>query len=353
MAKLISSLPVGSKVKFGKYQVENETPESIVWQIADKNHIGYPSNSVTLITEKIIDLRSFDAKEPSNSDSNRRSYGNNRYKDSNIRQWLNKSGHLWFQKTHNADEPPTNAGTDYGTGYDDKAGFLSGFTDEELAAMLDTTLTVVKNTVTDGGGTETVVDKVFLASNTEVGLANEPGGAEGSILPLFSSDASRISHLTEQAFTNTLSASKPSSIANAWYWWLRSPNSSSSSYVRRVDTDGSLSNGTACVGHYGVRPLCNLNSEILVSDTTDSDGAYTIVWATPHIITFDKPISINAGEKMEKVKFSPILNNNPMNLKSTDAEKLIFAAENLDTNIVDLEIEGKDATIDKLAYTIS
>ena len=178
MAIQLKNLNVGDKVRLGKYQVKNEAKKDLIWQVAAKDHAGYPSNSVTLLTERIIDVRGFDAKEPSNSDSNRKSYGNNRYKDSNLRQWLNKSGYPWFSKTHTADEPPTDAGMSQPTGYDTKQGFLSSFTQEELNAILDTTLTVAKNTVTDGGGTETVVDKVFLLSNTEVGLANEPGGAE-------------------------------------------------------------------------------------------------------------------------------------------------------------------------------
>ena len=61
MAKSITSLSVGDKIKFGKYQVETETPQEIIWKIADKNHNGYPIDSITLLTEKIIDLRGFDA----------------------------------------------------------------------------------------------------------------------------------------------------------------------------------------------------------------------------------------------------------------------------------------------------
>ena len=59
MPQLLSNLPVGAKVKdlntkyYGK---------SIVFQIIDKNHPGYPANSVTLITERIITLKAFDAK---------------------------------------------------------------------------------------------------------------------------------------------------------------------------------------------------------------------------------------------------------------------------------------------------
>ena len=77
-----------------------------------------------------------------------------------------------------------------------------------------------------------------------------------------------------------------------------------------------------------------------------------MVWGTPHIITLDKPITVNAGEKLKKVKFNPKVNGTAMNLKYTDAEKLVYTAENLDTDTANLEIEGKDGKIDNIAYVI-
>lgn len=352
MAQSINNLAIGSKVKFGRYNVETDAKQDIIWQVAAKGHQGYPVNSITLLTEKIIDLRGFDAKEPSNSNSDRKQYGNNRYRDSNLRQWLNKGGSPWFQKTHTADEAPTDGRMSQPTGYDAKDGFLSAFTEEELAIILDTNLTVALNTVTDGGGSETVTDKVFLLSNTEVGLANENNIVEGSLLPLFTNDASRASYLTQQAFSNTNSNSKPANVSAAWYWWLRTPFASNSRRVRFVNADGSLSYNSAYSGDFGVRPALNLKSGLLVSDTTDSSGAYTIIPAVPHIITLDKPISISSGEKLERLKFNPKVNTEEMELHSTDAEKLIFRKD-MDTGTIDLEIEGKDGKIDNISYIIS
>lgn len=282
MAKLISSLNIGDKVRFGKHQVNTESKQDIIWQVAAKNHPGYPSNSVTLVAEKIIDIRGFDAKEPSNSNSDRQKYGNNRYKDSNLRQWLNKAGKPWFVKTHTADEPPTNAGTNnYGTGYDTRDGFLSAFNNDELGAILNTSLKVAKNTVTDGGGSETVTDKVFLLSTTEVGLANENSIAEGSRLPLFTtSDSSRITPVTKQVEDH----SNYDKSGN-WYWWLRTPYSGNSRYVRGVYSVGSLDYDIAYPGHFGVRPALNLDSGIGVSDSPDSNGVYTLSYNNPPTIT--------------------------------------------------------------------
>lgn len=59
---------------------------------------------MTLITEKLIDLRCFDAKKPNNSE-------NNRYAVSNIDQWLNKDlmAGTWYVEAHGADQSPNAA----------------------------------------------------------------------------------------------------------------------------------------------------------------------------------------------------------------------------------------------------
>ena len=49
------------------------------------------------------------------------------------------------------------------------------------------------------------------------------------------------------------------------WWWTATPDSPINSFVRFVLSDGSLSYGVAYCGNNGVRPLCNLKSEILVS----------------------------------------------------------------------------------------
>lgn len=279
MAQSITNLPVGARVKFGRYQVETEEPQPITWVIADKNHAGYPSGAITLLTEGIIDLRAFDAKEPNSSDSNRKSYGNNKYSQSNMVFWLNSRAESdWYKSQNSSDAAPTNEATgNYGTGYDDRPGFLHYFSDEEYGYILSTIQTVVRNTVVDGGGSEVVRGKVFLLSETEVGLGDEVSGTpEGSKLALFTNDASRITKLTAQAYKNTLSTSKPSTQDAPWHWWLRTPNASYSCGVRAVNSSGALTDFSAYYGNYGVRPALNLTPDISVSDTTDSEGCYIV-----------------------------------------------------------------------------
>lgn len=298
MSQSISALPVKAKVKDTSTTYYGVP---IIWEIGDKNHAGYPANSVTLVAANILKLACFDAKESGNSDNNRRNYGNNRYSLSNLRQWLNKAGSPWYQAQHGADAAPTNANvwSNYNE-YDDEAGFLTGFSAQMLAAILNTTLTVAKASV-DGGGSETVQDKVFLLSMAEVGLGAENGVSEGSTLAMFSDNASRLCKPTAQAVSNSEYTAGDLSASQNWWWWLRSPYASSSSRVRYVFSDGSLNVHYAYNGHRGVRPALNLSSDILVSDAPDSDGAYTIVWnqapTTPPSITV--PDEVRSGKTAE------------------------------------------------------
>ena len=58
-------------------------------------------------------------------------------------------------------------------------------------------------------------------------------------------------------------------------WGLRSPYSDANS-AYYVNTGGTLSNLYVCYAYFAARPAFNLKSSITVSDSTDSDGCYTI-----------------------------------------------------------------------------
>ena len=73
MSQSISALPVRAKVKDTSTTYYGVP---IIWEIGDKNHAGYPANSVTLVAANILKLACFDAKESGNGDSSRRNYGN-------------------------------------------------------------------------------------------------------------------------------------------------------------------------------------------------------------------------------------------------------------------------------------
>ena len=294
MAQLLSNLPIGAKVKFGKYSVNGETAQPIIWLVVAKNHSStpaYPSNSITLLAERIIDLRAFDATESANSNSNRRFGGNNRYSVSNIDQWLNKDGvgGSWYSAQHDVDRAPDKAGVLAGTEYVDRPGFLNAFTTEEKNAILSTTIRAIVPTE-DGGGYEDISRKVFLPSTAEVGLTNGTNIVEGEKWSHFTT-ANLIAYLTPQAYTYTLSNSKPSGVSVAWLWWLRSNNQSNAHASYNIDENGARDVTYAYNGSIGVRPALNLSSTLMVSNALDSEGCYTLVWnaAPPAPTTLNTP----------------------------------------------------------------
>lgn len=298
MAKALSSLAAGALVKDTGTLYNGK---AIVWKIADKNHAGYPANSVTLITERIISLKCFDAIESGNSDSDRKRYGNNRWIYANIRQWLNSQAAAgqWYSAQHGQDAPPSNANVwDNYNEYQQEAGFLAGFSANFLAALLTTTHTVGKAQV-DGGGTESCTDKIFLATCTEVGLSGDV--TAGSKLAIFSNDASRQAKPTAEAVSKSEYTNSSLNANSPWYWWLADAYASYSCRVRYVSSSGALDWDYACYGYGGVRPLCNIKSDILVSDNPDSDGAYTIIWnrapSAPSTITV--PETVRGGSTLE------------------------------------------------------
>ena len=283
MAQNLSNLPIGAKIKFGKHSINGETAQSIIWQVVAKNHSAYPSNSITLLTDRIIDMRCFDAPEPYSPISQMVSNGNNRYILSNINSWLNSSAGArdWYEATHSTDAPPNNT-SPYGaeTRYYDRPGFLNLFSESERNSILATTIKTLQPMYDDAGvGFDDSICKIFLPSTSEVGLGNEVGYAEGVTWAAFSgvADTDRISYSTQQVVSYSLSPNKPT-ITQAWAWRLRTANVSSSYLVRRVTANGSLGESIASSGTEGVRPAMNLPSTLSISDTTDSDGCYTAVW---------------------------------------------------------------------------
>lgn len=275
MSKQLSTLPVGAIVKSVNTKYNGAVIRFKVGRQA--------SDRVGLVTERIISLKCFDAKEPSNSNSDRRNYGNNRAAVANLLQWLNSAAGTgqWYSAQHSVDAPPNNANvwSNYNE-YEAEAGFLNGFEQDFRDALLNDTITVAKSS-TDGGGSEQITRKVRLLTRTEVFGDTESGTAEGTKWPIFTDNNSRLAYPTAEAVskseykTSSLSSSQP------WWWWLLTPYAGNADGVRNVDSDGCLYNDSAWIGYDGVRPALFLAPDTLVSDTTDTDGAYIIQWNQP------------------------------------------------------------------------
>lgn len=236
--RLLSSLASGTKVKLGKWN-NNDLQWKIARDTSDqKIRLVLEPTSVSFLGNK-----TWDNKEPSNSDTNRRNYGNNRYIYSNIHQWLNATKATgWYTAQHSTDAAPD---------YSSQAGFLSGWSENHIAALDRATLTVSRSS-TDGGGTETFVSRVALMSTTELGLESGTGNGR---LDIFKSDGDR---------------------ATGSIYWTRTPDPSSSKIVRQVIASGALNMGGNAIYAFGVRPLCSPKSTALVSLEMDDDNCYVV-----------------------------------------------------------------------------
>ena len=141
------------------------------------------------------------------------------------------------------------------------------------ACLIDVPIPTIRGHVngTWDATVQTLYRKGFSLSGTEVG--SDGSDTEGTKFSYFGSNANRIAYHDE---TTT-----------AVYWWLRS--SYFSDYAYNVNTDGSVNNNNAYNARHCARPALALSSEILVSDSPDSSGCYTIEDA------------VIAGEQYQKV----------------------------------------------------
>ena len=237
-----SSLTVGSTFMLGKYQVESEDPWDIEWEIV------HQTNEYQIaMTKQIIDLRPFDGKESTNPDSDRKNNGNNNWKYSNIKQFLNSDQASWYSAQHQYDAPPNkdncyhySNGTTYNA-YDTHKGFLYYWTADEKALLRDMTLTLANNTVTDGGGSYTWTGKVWLPTYTQMGGGQNNGISEGEAFSKFTDDASKIKSLHPNCAANNeyCKVNNYASGSNLWYC-MSSALPSYSNRVRYVNSGGSI-----------------------------------------------------------------------------------------------------------------
>lgn len=105
----------------------------------------------------------------------------------------------------------------------------------------------------------TIYRKGFALSCTEAGVSGWQ--TEGKAFSYFSDNAKRIAYFDETA--------------TAVYWGLRSPYSSAyGAYL--INSDGTVYYYSVYYCNFAPRPAFNLKSSIVVSDSTDSDGCYTV-----------------------------------------------------------------------------
>ncbi len=248
---------LGESIMFGHY---NGQP--IEWRFI---HISDDNTKAVVIADDILTMKCYDAAEggkynfydgeyywnkPSSeldSELDRLIRGDNSWERSNIRAWLNSEKE---NVTYIGQEPNAQAMSEEKNGYNTEAGFLNGFTIEELNAIIPTEIT------TNGVVTE---DRVYLLSYEEMKWLN-------------AADVSKYAIPTQQA--KELDTSRWYELhmsdygVNDHYWWLRDGDGTTASGVNVVSfsyAGGNIISQPAGLEGYGVRPVMTLD---ISSDST-------------------------------------------------------------------------------------
>lgn len=159
--------------------------------------------------------------------------GNNRYSQSAIRQVINSSSAPYGWTPQNMWDRISNNSV---------SGLLYHHDPDFVSVLGAPTETTALNTVSDGGGSETTKDKMFLVSRSQIFGTKENNIDEGEYYPYYSDDSGRTIKYRN---------------GSATYWWLRSPYAGSAYGVRNVAPSGSLNFSGAYVGS-GSAPACSL-----------------------------------------------------------------------------------------------
>lgn len=255
---------LGETVVFGSY---NDEP--IKWRVLKLSDDG---KEAVLITSDIITMKAYDAAEGGKFNSlNGEDYwskdtpadydydlqiqvrGNNDWSTSNIRTWLNSESEVVAYE----DQAPLSQTMSEGyNGYHNEAGFLNDFTDEELNALVETTLSTPGNVLSDEN-VITTTDRVFLLSKDELQWFED---AQMSLW------AAPTAPAIEQDASNWYDIEVSTYETKEYYWWLREPVENSASQCYMVTNGYTLETLTqANVGTegFGIRPaICvDLSSE--------------------------------------------------------------------------------------------
>ena len=175
--------------------------------------------------------------------------GHNRYSKSYIRQYINSdasSAEGFYEQQSEFDRVPSKA-----------AGWLYGLDKDFVDVVTPKTVTIAKNTVCDGGGSETVTDKFFLLSRSEIYGGEENSINEGDPWAWFA-DNSDLDDPGTGADTNRI---KTNTSGSAQYWWNRSPSAGTGYNVRFVDPSGAVYISTG-YNSGGCVPACRISSNL-------------------------------------------------------------------------------------------
>lgn len=256
----VRAVAVGDTVAFGSYN-----GEAIRWRVLRLSDDG---GRAVLVSAEVLTMKAFDAAESgkynwydgqsywtreSEADTDMELQatvrGNGDWSVSNIRTWLNCDGEVVTY----ADQPPvSSAMAELKNGYQNEAGFLHGFTEEELAALVETQV-VTKANALSAEETITTTDRVYLLSREELAWFDEAG---------ISKFAVPTQAAVDQDNSDWYVLDRDDLGIKEWCWWLREPveNTSSQCYlVGSGYTKELLRQENAGLEGYGIRPAMTVD----------------------------------------------------------------------------------------------
>ena len=303
-----SVLKTGDYVQFGSYN-----NEPILWKV-----INIDENGPMLLSDKIICLKAFDSAGSYHTDSSRKLWGSNYWKDSNIRQWLNSNEAKikWLQNA------PTKINLNDGyNAYAEEKGFLAdgNFTAQERKFIKPVQRHVFLSEVdikkVEGGSSyylydghmqnivqnynsayyHTVTDSVFFLNTKELKEYLYDRGWEYRAYP------------TEKVVENSVFKDYTLSTVQFWHNWLDTPQTDVSHCVRFVNSIGYALDMTAVNSNGGVRPALyiDLKSMTFKSGSGSENDPYVV--AGGNEVVQPKPGSTNNGSDIKI-----IIDGNPL-----------------------------------------
>jgi hypothetical protein len=265
--RLYGNIYIGDYVTMGTYNGED-----ILWRCVDIDE-----NGPLMLADEILCNKAFDAKTSANSetgshsrDSYRAEYYSNYWADSNIRSWLNSNAAEveWLC----GNPPSASYVTD--NAYDQEAGFLTKFTLSQRYVMKSVTQ---KSLLAKPDITETTkgeaLHKYKSTISDVIGDNYDSAYYEDVTDKMFLLDVKQL----YAVYDNRSVLGDDYYIANSSYW-LRSPEATYGTFVRYVDSSGSVRDSDAYFGSIGVRPAFYLNTDAVSIETGDGteDTPYTI-----------------------------------------------------------------------------
>ncbi|KEI94037.1 hypothetical protein N494_18075 (plasmid) [Clostridium botulinum A2B7 92] len=280
------------------------------WVVVDKNHTGYPDNSVTIMPEEFLPFKRWYDKYVENPELHIApefdNLGSNYWKDSDIRKYLNTT---FYNKLSN-----------------------------DVKSSILTTRLENKACPSDGGDIYYTEDKIFLPSLTEMGLESDYCSPIGTNFQSFNTNESRImkSYLEDM----------PDCYSNEQYFTRSVADINNYIYgVGIIDTDGraitgyansSNVNGDPNRSHVGIRPVLNVKPDLLVQ----YDGNNSLIKS--------------AKPEFQADKEAPILEvtGNPTSWTNKDVILNASAKDNNKVKSITLP-DGKTVSSDKADFIVS